>query len=53
MTDMHACHLPAPFLAATEPAAPCPPFMTGRAAQWIGLFMLCEVYGLIILLSLR
>ena len=53
MIDTHACHLSAPFLAASEVAAPRPSFMTGKAARWIGLFMLCEVFGLIILLSLH
>ena len=56
MSQMHACHLSAPILGTPEtahPAAPRRSLMTARAAQWMGLVMLCEVYGLIILLSLR
>jgi hypothetical protein len=52
MTDLHACHLSAPHLAASQPAAPRPSFMTGKVAEWVGFAMLCEVFGLIVLLSL-
>lgn len=50
MTQLHACH--APHMAASQPAAPGSSFMTSRAAQWIGLAMLCEVFGLIVLIGL-
>ena len=32
---------------------PHPTVITGRAAQWAGLLMLVEVYGLIALICLR